>query len=261
MARYQLTATLAGSTWVTADIVRLTLVAPAVSQAAAPGQFVMVRSVAALDPLLRRPFSVSRVNHDHTLELLVKVIGKGTRCLAALNEGDQLDLLGPLGHGFTLPDQGIVCLVGGGIGAAPLLFLAQRLSERLPAAAIQVLLGARNAVEATAMAAPFIALNLPVKLATDDGTVGHHGLVGDLLTALPGGGAPTQVFACGPHPMLAAVARISKEKGWPCQVSTEAIMACGLGACLGCAVPKADGKGFLHVCKQGPVFAAGDLQW
>lgn len=261
MARYQLTGTVTARTQVTGDIVRLALLAPDISQAAVPGQFVMVRSAASLDPLLRRPFSISQVHSDDTLEILIKVIGKGTRSLAALKVGDQVDLLGPLGHGFTMPDHGLACLVGGGIGAAPLLLLAQRLAARLPADAIQVLLGARNAVEATAMAEPFRALKIPIKLATDDGTAGHHGRVGELLAAHPCGSGPTQVYACGPHPMLAAVARISKDKGWPCQVSTEALMACGLGACLGCAVPKATGHGYLHVCKQGPVFAAGDLQW
>lgn len=260
MARYQLSATVTASAQVTVDIIRLALRAPAISQAATPGQFVMVRSGAGLDPLLRRPFSISRVNDDTTLELLVKVIGKGTQGLAALKVGDLVDLLGPLGQGFTLADQGRVCLVGGGIGAAPLLFLTQKLVERLPTNAIHVLLGARNGSEVTAMAKPFRDLDLPVQLATDDGTVGHHGLVGELLAALTDGTTPTQVYACGPHPMLAAVARISKDKGWPCQVSTEAIMACGLGACLGCAVPR-NGGGYLHVCKQGPVFTAGDLQW
>lgn len=260
MSRFQLTASVTDRVQVTNDIVRLALLAPDIGRAAVPGQFVMVRSVAALDPLLRRPFSISRINNDNTLEILVKVIGKGTRALAALKVGDQVDVLGPLGHGFTLPEQGQACLVGGGIGAAPLLFLAQRVALKMPTASIQVLLGARNKAEVTAMADPFRALGLQVQLATDDGTAGLHGLVGELLTALPGGAAPTQVYACGPHLMLAAVARISKEKGWPCQVSTEAIMACGLGACLGCAVPR-HGGGFLHVCKQGPVFAAGDLQW
>jgi len=261
MARYQLSATVTARPQVTGDIVRLALLAPAVSQAATPGQFVMVRSAVALDPLLRRPFSVCRVNGDGTLEILVKVIGQGTRGLAALKVGDQVDLLGPLGHGFVMPDHGRACLVGGGIGAAPLLFLAQKLGERLPASDIQVLLGARTGAEAMALALPFRDLGLPVQLATDDGTAGHHGLVGELLAALTSGAFPTQVYACGPHPMLAAVARISTDRGWPCQVSTEAIMACGLGACLGCAVPRNGGRGYLHVCKQGPVFEAGELQW
>lgn len=261
MARYQLSAKVTASSQVTDDIVCLALLAPDISLAATPGQFVMVRSGAGLDPLLRRPFSISRVNNDDTLEILVKLIGKGSKALAALKVGDLVDLLGPLGHGFALPNQGRACLVGGGIGAAPLLFLAQKLAACLPGTDLQVLLGARTATEAIAMAQPFRDLYLPVQLATDDGTAGHHGLVGELLAALPHGAAPTQVYACGPHPMLADVARISKNKEWPCQVSTEAIMACGLGACLGCAVPRSGGDGYLHVCKQGPVFAAGDLQW
>jgi dihydroorotate dehydrogenase electron transfer subunit len=261
MARHQLSAQVQALESFTDDIFCLSLLAPEVCRSAAPGQFVMVRAGEGLDPLLRRPFSVYRVDETGILQILFKVVGRGTDWLARLRPGEYVDVLGPLGQGFSLLEQGGVCLVGGGIGVAPLFFLAQRQRSKQPEGEIELLLGARTKIEVTALAQGFANLGVTVRLATDDGSAGHHGLVGELLTALPGDG-PDRVFACGPHPMLAAVAGICQENGWPCQVSSEAAMACGLGACLGCAQPAAGKeKGYLHVCKQGPVFDAGDIQW
>jgi len=247
---------------VTPDICRLTMAAPEIATAAEPGQFVMVRLPGeGQDPLLRRPFSIHQVN-DTTVQILLKVVGRVTRQLAALQPGEKIDLLGPLGRGFRLdPLPAGACLVGGGIGAAPLRLLARQLGRRLPAEKIVVLLGARNRIEVTALAETFAELGCQVQIATDDGSAGHHGLVGDLLTALATP-EPMTVYACGPHPMLAGVAGICRQKQWRCQVSLETMMACGVAACLGCAVAPADpAAGYLHVCKEGPVFEAGEVSW
>jgi len=109
------------------------------------------------------------------------------------------------------------------------------------------------------MAHDFIRLGLMVRIATDDGSRGHPGLVTDLLQELPDG--PWAVYACGPHPMMRTAVQLCTTRGWDCQVSLEAMMACGLAACLGCAVQNADGSGYVHVCKDGPVFAADEVAW
>ncbi|CAK8724019.1 Dihydroorotate dehydrogenase B (NAD(+)), electron transfer subunit [Candidatus Electronema halotolerans] len=237
-----------------ADVFRLTVHAPELAAVAAPGQFVMVRTAESLDPLLRRPFSIHSRNADGSLSLLFKVVGKGTALLAKVKVGDSLDLLGPLGRGFdlTAADQP-VCLIGGGMGIAPLLFLAQEL--RGPKYA---LLGARNQEELAPLAKLFAEIGCAVQLATDDGSLGHHGFIPDLLEAvLP---EVQQVCTCGPSLMMRSVVSISRQAGTSCQVSVETAMACGMGACLGCVMPGADGRQ-VHVCTDGPVFKAEELAW
>lgn len=250
-----------------ADIVRLDLEAPEIAGAAAPGRFVMAACGANRDPLLRRPISVHDCPGDGRLALLIRVVGRGTALLAGLREGDSLSLIGPLGHGFgPAPADGDVALVGGGIGAAPLLFLARHLlaQGRTPT----ILLGAACAVEARIFQRDFLALGCPVQVSTDDGSLGHHGFVTDLLPALQES-APlsnlhpphsSKIYTCGPLPMMAGVARFCAERGIVCEVSLETGMACGLGACLGCAAP-APGGGYRHVCKDGPVFNASEVAW
>lgn len=247
----------------TGDIFRLTVSAPGIAAAALPGQFVMVRVSGELDPLLRRPFSIHQVTVDGRIKILFKVVGKGTRIMAGLNPGQYLDLVGPLGHGFSMGDKNRtdkkqVCLIGGGMGIAPLFFLAERLSL-LAGSDILVLLGARTAAEVSPLAREMADMGLAVKISTDDGSLGHHGLVGDLMDDI--GADVRQAYVCGPYPMMKAVAAKCTAYGWPCQVSLEIMMACGLAACLGCAVPRKDGAGYAHVCKEGPVFAAEDVLW
>lgn len=209
-----------------------------------------------LDPLLRRPFSIHRCSGPETIQLLIRVIGRGTELLARCRPGESVSLIGPLGRGFRLPAPTTpVCLVGGGIGIAPLLFWADRLDAPERCA---VLLGSRTGEELTELTAAFSQLGCRVETATDDGSLGHHGLVIDLL--IPHLTTVSKVYACGPHPMLAAVAAACRSARVPCEVSLEAHMACGLGACLGCTVPGADGR-YLHVCKNGPVMAAEEVAW
>ena len=241
-----------------ADVYRLTLQAPRIAAAAQPGQFVMVRVSDGLDPLLRRPFSIHRRSAEGTLSLLFKVIGKGTAMLARRCMGDQLDLIGPLGNGFDFPDKGPVCLIGGGMGIAPLLFLAEELHRTgRETGNDHVLLGARTKDELTPLDEEFAALGYTVQRATDDGSIGHKGFIPDLLDfILP---QMTRVYTCGPHLMMKNVVRLCQQAEVNCQVSLETRMACGMGACLGCAV---NGKrGLVHVCKHGPVFKAENLEW
>ena len=242
-----------------ADVYRITLFAPAISDAAQPGQFVMVRVVDQFDPLLRRPFSIHQRCADGSLRLLFKVVGKGTDILASVQVGDLLDVIGPLGRGFTLHSQGPVCLIGGGMGIAPLGFLARELQKNeRECGSDHVLLGARNREEVRLFANEFSALGYSVQVATDDGSMGHHGFVPELLAEvlLEVG----QVYTCGPYPMMRTVALQCREADVACQVSLEARMACGLGACLGCTLPGVKQQ-YVHVCRQGPVFPAGEVAW
>ncbi len=260
--RHQVDASVKAISQVTDDIVQLSLWAPEISRLAKPGQFVMVRIGNAMEPLLRRPLSINFTDNQGIIQLLVKTIGPVTRKIASLTSGDTINLIGPLGRGFPLPKAGPVYLVGGGIGAAPLLYLAKWIRERLPDEEIKVLLGTRNRQEAHGLADTFAKVGLKPQLATDDGSAGYHGVVGDLLNNLPTAQQPAMLYTCGPHPMLAAIADLCQKNNWPCYVSMETMMACGLAACLGCAIPaSASQKSYLHVCKNGPVFNAEEIQW
>ena len=244
----------------TADIFRLTLASQAIAASAAPGQFVMIRTGTAHDPLLRRPFSIYQTSSDGTFQIVFKVIGRGTTLLAHCREGEELSVLGPLGRGYRLEQKGQNILVGGGMGIAPMLFLAKRLLKKTALQEPpQVLLGARNKEELQPMLVDFQALGVRVLTATDDGSLGHHGLVTDRLRKLHP--APeSMVYCCGPKPMMAAVAMICRERSLACQVSVETAMACGMGACLGCTIPLQDGS-YGHACSDGPVFDAERILW
>lgn len=240
------------------QVIRLTFSAGDMAAVAHPGQFVMVQTSSGLDPLLRRPFSIHQIDGQGHLQILFKVIGKGTRQLAAIGAGDWVSLLGPLGKGFVIDSSGEACLVGGGMGGAPMLFLASRIRQHSDAV-LRVILGARNRAELEPLVPDFEKLGAEVLTATDDGSYGHHGLVTDVFRKidLP----PTvPVYCCGPRPMMAAIAHLCRGPGRRCQVSVETVMACGMGACLGCAVPL-KGGGFAHVCSDGPVFEAQSLLW
>ena len=240
-------------------ITRLTLHAPEIAGTAHPGQFVMVQVNGGMDPLLRRPFSIHQVTAAGNIQLLFKVVGRGTTSLARLQPGDFIDCIGPLGRGFSLERRGRLCLIGGGMGIAPLYFLAKRLLQNgVTAQRDYVLIGARNKNELARFADEFFDLGYMVKTATDDGSMGLHGFVPELLDlVLP---QMERIYTCGPFAMMRTCADKAREAGVSCQVSLETHMACGLGACLGCAVAGAGG-GYLHVCRQGPVFDAGEVAW
>ncbi len=258
MTKFQEKAQILDRQELAAGVFRLTLHAPLIAGSAHPGQFVMVRVGELFDPLLRRPFSIHQVAAGGDLQLLFKVVGRGTGCLARMEPGREVDLLGPLGRGFRLQREDPVCLVGGGMGIAPLYFLGKRLLQhaRLPEFD-PVLLGAASQQELALLADDFFGLGYDVRTATDDGSLGHHGFVTDLLDAvLP---RVSKVYVCGPYPMMRIAAAKCLAAGVACEVSLETHMACGLGACLGCTVQAQEG--YAHVCIQGPVFEATEVAW
>lgn len=236
------------------------LEAPAILRSARPGQFVMIGLGEGIDPLLRRPFSICGRTGDDTLLILYRVVGRGTAMLSRLKEGAELACLGPLGRGFVLPeDGGAIVAVAGGIGIAPLVGLMQSLNGR----PCECLIGCRTLAELVPLDR-FQLRDVAVRIATDDGSSGRRGLVTDLLEerlGRKGDGAPSMVCACGPQAMLREVARLAVKASVPCQVSLEARMACGVGACQGCVVGAAAGAGYLRVCREGPVLDAAGVDW
>ncbi|MHB0913113.1 MAG: dihydroorotate dehydrogenase electron transfer subunit [Armatimonadota bacterium] len=232
----------------------LRLRAKELAEAAAPGQFVhvCVTEPQSSDPLLRRPFSICDVDYDR-VHIVYEVRGRGTRLLSE-REGGLLDLLGPLGTGFRLPEKGHrVVLVGGGIGIPPMVFLARKVAEM--GGNLSVVLGACTGDSALGFCIGEFCVPVRSCVEREPGELDAEiGLVTDLLQReLPA----DVVYACGPMPMLAAVAEIAK--GVACQVSTEAKMACGVGACMGCVI-KTKG-GYVRCCKEGPVFDAEEIVW
>ena len=233
---------------------------------ARPGQFVMVRFPEQVDLLLPRPFSIHRLirkgGSTIGLELLYQVVGKGTRVLSLRQPGDDLSLTGPLGRGFAVPvDAAHIKIAAGGIGVAPMIFLLDYLNEQKhDLADVEVFLGGRSKADLLCLD-DFSSLGVQAHLTTDDGSSGNQCLVTDPLEIAVAKKRPDIIFACGPMGMLACVAGIAARHGVVCQVSIETMMACGVGACLGCAVPgrKRTGK-YLHACLNGPVFDTRDLK-
>jgi dihydroorotate dehydrogenase electron transfer subunit len=274
-----------------------------------PGQFVMVKPSGTLDPFLPRAYSILRMQgqgakgrgrHTTAVEILYKVVGRGTTALASLRPGERVDLLGPLGNSYHVPPTlQTALLVAGGIGVPPVVALAERLAQGQR-------LGRRSSVVGRRKLVAFIGgrtandilcvtdlrkAGTKVHVATEDGSLGSPGLVTDLLEEYLRSsvvGRRSTIYACGPHPMLHAVAKIAERFHVPCQVSMEASMACGFGACMGCVIPvhgsqfRVQGSGFrVHrpeksmnhepstvnqqsyklCCKDGPVFDAQEIAW
>ena len=221
-----------------------------------PGQFVEVRVDATPSVLLRRPISIHYFDKDsNELGLLVQLVGDGTRWMATLKAGDLLNVVLPLGNGFTLPADKAVrpLLVGGGVGVAPLLYLGMKLREM--GITPTFLLGSRTENELMQLA-EFEKVGR-VFITTENGAVGEQGYVTQhsVLSREQFG----QVYTCGPKPMMVAVARWAKRAGVPCEVSLENKMACGVGACLCCVEDTKEGN--VCVCKEGPVFSIDKLSW
>jgi dihydroorotate dehydrogenase electron transfer subunit len=235
-----------------------------------PGQFVMVESSDGLEPYLRRAFSVhdvSKTDRGARIELLAKIVGPGTRALAAKRPGDRVAVLGPLGRPYLTSGAGSsraaekVALVAGGVGSAPLLILGRRLlAEGVP---FDFYYGGRSALD-LARGADFRALaeaSGGIYIATtEDGSAGLRGLVTAPLGERLAAGAYRKLFSCGPMGLLARLAAMCAEHGVAGEAALETPMGCGFGACLGCAVELVDGRIAL-CCKDGPVFAVEAVKW
>jgi dihydroorotate dehydrogenase electron transfer subunit len=238
----------------------LSLYAPEITRTALPGQFVQIRVAPphAIDPLLARPISIYRADPaTGTLSVIFKVVGRGTRMLTTYGPGDVLTVLGPVGRGFAIPEAArSLALVAGGVGMPPLFFLAETLRRTRPALACTLFYGGRTAGDLLELPA-WAALGVTVVPATDDGSLGHHGLVTEpLQTHL---NILDFVVACGPRPMLRAVQHLALQAGVPGQLSLEARMACGVGACLGCVCATLTGN--RRVCVDGPVFPLEEVRF
>jgi len=234
----------------------LLTLSPAGPPAFRAGQFAQL---AVPGRVLPRPFSILDES-PRGQEFLVKVVGPGTAWLAGLQPGEVVPVLAPLGHGWLdrlppTPAEEEWLLVGGGVGVAPLLALA----AQAPASRrTTILFGYRDAAQARALAA--LHPGREVQVATEDGSLGLRGRVTDLLARwLEEESRPRRrVFCCGPEPMMEAVAALCRTRGLPCHLSLETLMGCGIGICVGCAVPVAGG-GYRLACQDGPVFEAGEL--
>lgn len=221
-----------------------------------PGQFVEVRVDNTPSVLLRRPISIHYYNKENNeLGLLVQLIGDGTRWMATLKAGDTLNVVLPLGNGFTLPTstEESPLLVGGGVGVAPLLYLGMKLKEMDVTPTF--LLGSRT--ENELMQIDEFKKYGPVYITTENGAVGEKGYV--TQHSVLANNKFSQVYTCGPKPMMMAVARWAKSANVPCEVSLENKMACGVGACLCCVEDTKEGN--VCVCKEGPVFSIDKLSW
>jgi dihydroorotate dehydrogenase electron transfer subunit len=225
-----------------------------------PGQFVMVRGDWERDPLLPRAFSLLSVGSGGRAAILAKPVGRGTALLERTQAGARLSLLGPLGRAFPEPSAAhLDLLVGGGVGVPPVYMQAQVAHRRALAHRSELLYGGRGRQDLVLLD-EIRGFGVGLFLTTDDGTVGRRGLVTAELEARldQHRGHPVRVLACGPNAMLWAVARLARARGVPCFISLEEHMACGIGVCLGCAVP-ARSRPFRYVCKDGPVFDAADV--
>ncbi|MFA5410690.1 MAG: dihydroorotate dehydrogenase electron transfer subunit [Candidatus Omnitrophota bacterium] len=241
-----------------------------IAKLALPGQFVNIRVSDSCEPLLRRPFSIYRIN-GASVEIMYEVVGKATEILSEKKRGEYLDVIGPLGNGFSYQPSAVSrqpVIVAGGMGVAPLVFLAEKLVHGKPI----ILLGAKTKKQVLCEK-EFKKIGCGVKIATDDGSEGLSGKVTDLLKGFLGAAEDgrvrsvakpllrgrTAIYACGPRPMLKEISNIAKKYKITAQISLEEHMACGIGACLGCVVKTK--KGFLRVCKEGPVFDSEEIIW
>ncbi len=248
------------------DTYRMGVACPGGYRTAIPGQFVMVRVSDRPVPLLRRPFSIHRLIRENGrvsgFEMLYRVVGVTTLALSTVTVDKTLNVVGPLGRGFVLPEhRDTICIAAGGIGVAPLLFLGDYLLEKqVRPEAITVYIGGRSR-EDLLCETDFSRIGLRVVTTTDDGSAGQQCLITNPLEQGVRDQPPDVIYACGPEGMLACVAGIAKAHGVPCQISIETLMACGMGACLGCAVESGtDPTRYLHACMDGPVMDVKELK-
>jgi dihydroorotate dehydrogenase electron transfer subunit len=239
---------------------RIRLLAPEITAAAHPGQFIQIRvgDGETTDPLLARPISIYRIDlPGNSIELIYKTVGRGTQRLAGKNSGRTLEIIGPIGNGFTLPDPARkVGLIGGGVGMPPLYCFAEKLRAERPDLQMTLFYGGRSRTDLLELE-NWKRLGVEVYTATEDGTYGVQGLVIKIILEKISTEKFDYIAACGPKPMLRAVREFALANRIPGEFSLEAHMACGVGACLGC-VCKTE-HGYRRVCVDGPVFPLSEV--
>ena len=235
---------------------------PELGRGARPGQFVMVKVADGTSPLLRRPLGIHDANADG-IELFFKVAGQGTGFLSRKKPGDRLDLIGPLGKGFTVLATAkgqTAYLVGGGRGIAPLYFLARELAKG--GTRPVVFYGGRRLADIP-LRDRFAKAGIEFLCSTDDGSLGFAGLVTELAALELSKEKPAMIYACGPDPMMKTLAALAAKHGLPSEFSLESIMGCGIGACWGCVhrIRSESGDGWVKICEEGPVFPGERILW
>ena len=239
------------------DIFKFGVESKEITEVAKPGQFLEIKVIDNLMPLLRRPISIYNIDKENGIvEFIFQVKGKGTDLLAKREIGQEIDIVGPLGYGtFNYASYENIAIIGGGIGVFPLHELSK--SAKQDGKNVNVYLGFRNK-EFVVLEEEFKNVSNKLCITTDDGTYGNKGFAINFLKEDIENGKIDCIYACGPLPMLKAVKSLAEEANIPCQISLEERMACGLGVCLGCAVKTADSPAenpkYVHVCKEGPVF-------
>ena len=218
---------------------------------ARPGQFVQLK-IPSNEFTLRRPLGIADLNRNR-LTMFYRLVGRGTTFLSTLKPDTQLDLIAPLGNGFSIVDGEKVLLVGGGVGLAPLLYSARSFNN------VDILIGGKTATEAELWNREFEGSVDEMFIATDDGSAGVKGFVTELLPEVLSKKNYNAILTCGPLVMMRGVASIARDKNIRCEVSMERRMACGLGACLSCSIDTVDGR--KKVCKDGPIFDANKIIW
>ncbi|MBN2510802.1 MAG: dihydroorotate dehydrogenase electron transfer subunit [Spirochaetales bacterium] len=224
-----------------------------------PGQFITLRCGTGTAPLLRRPFALSSYNPEtKTARIIYQKRGEATTLLTAKHPEDTIDIIGPLGNGFPAPSEGSrPVLVAGGIGLGPVLFLAKAMRETQTPPLL--IFGARNRYQVPLEIIEPLSASIDIAVCTDDGSQGFKGTAADYLQEhCP---EHPEFFTCGPHPMMKAVYDLSRTCRARCWVSMEQIMACGVGACMGCAIAVKGEKPFARVCVEGPVFDGDAVVW
>jgi dihydroorotate dehydrogenase electron transfer subunit len=251
---FHVTATVLSHSRIADRIHLLEFLSPQIAESASPGQFLNVRVRDSIDPLLRRPYSISQIKGD-MVGILFEVVGKGTTVLSKKQTGDSVDLIGPLGIGFRIDDSfDTAVLVAGGIGVAPFPFLNRELGKK--GKSVISFVGARGAQQVVTSGLE------NVSISTDDGSVGFRGNVVDCLReyVLTRPMVRPKIFGCGPNVMLKSLSLFANSVGLECEVSLESEMACGVGLCQGCPIKSASSQEkYYLVCKDGPVFNAANV--
>lgn len=239
---------------------RLKLIAAKIASQAQPGQFIQIKvgDEDSIDPLLARPISIFRINRaEGSITLLFKAVGRGTKLLASKRKGEALTIWGPLGNGFKVPPEaGNIALIAGGIGMPPLFCLSEQLSLLEKPPRLTLFYGGRSAEDLLELVL-WKKKGIPSQIATEDGSMGFKGLITDLFTSEHLANHYDFVIACGPAPMLAEIQKKAVLLGLDGQLSLEAHMACGVGACLGCTCQTNHGS--KRVCVDGPVFSIKEV--